>query len=237
MTKRIWELDAARGLCILGMLVVHLLYDLNGILPLSELFANPVFSWVMEWGGSLFFLLSGICATLGSRPVRRGLTVLGCAALVSAATWVMYALRLAPKGIIIYFGVLHCLGVCMLLWPILGRLPRPALWAAGILTAVTGLMLPSQGMDTGLWLIPLGIKPLDFASSDYFPLLPFLGFFLLGAGLGRWIYARKESRFPGVDVRNPAIRFLTATGRWSLPIYILHQPVFAGLCMILEVLL
>ena len=34
MTKRIWELDALRGICILGMVVFHLLYDLNITLPL-----------------------------------------------------------------------------------------------------------------------------------------------------------------------------------------------------------
>ena len=27
MRKRIWELDALRGLCILGMVLVHLVYD------------------------------------------------------------------------------------------------------------------------------------------------------------------------------------------------------------------
>ena len=27
---RIWELDALRGLCILGMIAVHLLFDLTG---------------------------------------------------------------------------------------------------------------------------------------------------------------------------------------------------------------
>ena len=28
MKKRIWELDAARGICILGMIVVHAVYDM-----------------------------------------------------------------------------------------------------------------------------------------------------------------------------------------------------------------
>ena len=71
MTKRIWELDALRGISILGMVGIHLLYDLNisFSLPLQLL---------QDWGGCIFLLLSGICATLGSRPVKRGLLVLGC---------------------------------------------------------------------------------------------------------------------------------------------------------------
>ena len=28
MKKRIWELDALRGLCVIGMVAVHLVYDL-----------------------------------------------------------------------------------------------------------------------------------------------------------------------------------------------------------------
>ena len=28
MKKRIWELDAFRGICILGVVVVHLIFDL-----------------------------------------------------------------------------------------------------------------------------------------------------------------------------------------------------------------
>ena len=37
MKKRIWELDAARGLALLGMLVIHFLYDLVDLWQ--------VFSW------------------------------------------------------------------------------------------------------------------------------------------------------------------------------------------------
>ena len=29
MKKRIWELDAFRGLCLLGMVLIHLIYDLT----------------------------------------------------------------------------------------------------------------------------------------------------------------------------------------------------------------
>ena len=35
MRKRIWELDALRGLCILGMVLVHLVYDIRDLLDSS----------------------------------------------------------------------------------------------------------------------------------------------------------------------------------------------------------
>ena len=235
MTKRIWELDAARGLCILGMVLVHILYDLHTMLGLTFLQNSTLFEFVSDWGGVLFFLISGICATLGSRSVRRGIIVFACGLLVSAVTFGMYALGFAGKGMIIYFGVLHCLGICMLLWPLLKNTP---VWLLGVFAAAliaAGLAIPHRGFDTGYWLLPLGFMPHGFASSDFFPLLPFLGFFLLGAVLGRLLYQEKTTRFPKVNARRGIVAFLTAVGRWSLPIYLLHQPVITGIFALLEV--
>ena len=115
MTKRFWELDALRGICLLGMVGIHLLYDLNISLPLP-------LQLLQDWGGCAFLLLSGICVTLGHHPIRRGLVVLGCGMICTLVTWGMYALKLADDGAAIWFGVLHCLGACMLLWPIFRKI-------------------------------------------------------------------------------------------------------------------
>lgn len=76
MKKRIWELDAFRGLCLLGMVLIHLIYDLTELYGFVSWNLPAWFVDFQEWAGSLFLILSGLCATLGSRPVRRGLTVL-----------------------------------------------------------------------------------------------------------------------------------------------------------------
>ena len=70
----------------------------------------------------------------------------------------------------------------------------------------------------------LGFPPAGFHSSDYFPLLPYLGWFLLGSILGRRLYPRKQSRFPGTDPDKPLLRFLRFCGTHSLVIYLIHQP-------------
>lgn len=223
MTKRIWELDALRGICILGMVVFHLLYDLNITLPLP-------LQLLQEWGGCVFLLLSGVCVTLGHRPVRRGLVVLGCGMICTLVTWGMYALKLAGNGAVIWFGVLHCLGVCMLLWPLFRKIPSDWLGLSGSVLIVLGFLLENLLLNTPL-LVPLGIRFPGFASADYFPLLPNLGFFLLGAVVGRTLYRKKESRFPNVH----PLRFLCFCGRHSLSIYLLHQPILYGILLILNV--
>lgn len=235
MKKRIWELDTARGICILGMVIMHLLYDIDNVSAAFSLGDFPLLKFIQTWGGVLFFLISGICITLGSRPVRRGLIVCGAGLLVTGVTFGMYALGFAGKGIIIWFGVLHCLGLCMLLWPLVRRFPT---WGLAVLAAAViglGFYLDTVRVDFP-WLIPLGLVTDSFSSSDYFPLLPFFGFFLAGAVVGRTLYKNKESLFPRVDPRNPILRFFSFLGKWSLPIYLLHQPVLTGILTLVTML-
>lgn len=237
MKKRIWELDVLRGVCILGMVVVHLIYDLQTFFSLPFLADSQLFDLIKQWGGVLFLLISGICVTLGSHPVRRGLIVFACGLVCSAVTAGMYFLNMADKSIIIYFGVLHCLGVCMLLWPLFKRLPVWALGLLGLGLTVLGLWISGNVVVDFPWLIPLGLVPEDFASSDYFPLLSNLGFFLVGAFLGKTLYRKKETLLPRVNPANPVLAFFTLLGKWSLPVYLLHQPIITGLLyLILEIL-
>ncbi len=226
MVKRIWELDALRGICILGMVIVHFIYDLGGLgFEVSSL----LFDFIQYWGGTVFVLISGICATLGSRHIRRGLTVFGCGIVCTAATTGIYLLGLADKSIIIYFGVLHCLGTSMLLWGILRRCPNWLLAILGGSLCLIGLYLEQTTLVDFPWLIPFGFLYPGFSSSDYFPLLPNLGYFLFGALLGRTLYRRKETLFPQLDPSFYPFHFLRQCGRHSLSIYLLHQPLITGI--------
>lgn len=236
MKKRVWELDAFRGLCVLGMVIVHFVYDLIDLYALVDWEYPEWFLFVMKWGGLLFILISGICATLGRRSVRRGVIVVLCGLVCTAVTYGMYRFGMAGKGLIIYFGVLHCLGTCMILWWLFKRLPTWLLAVLGIAMTAAGLYLQTRTFDTGLWLMPLGFMPDGFASSDYFPLLPNLGYFLLGGVLGRTLYRKQETLLPKVNENNPVLRFLRLCGRHSLWIYLLHQPVLSGLCWLLSLL-
>ena len=224
---RIWELDALRGLCILGMIAVHLLFDLTGFYGAISFEYPGWLLFLMDWGGVAFFLISGICATLGSRCVRRGLIVLGCGLIISAVTVAMYRMGMAVKAVIIYFGVLHCLGVCMILWAVFRRFPSWLLAVLGGGLVALGLWFKTLTVQSH-WLFWLGLLYDGFSTSDYFPLLPFLGFFLLGGWLGRVLYRKKTSLFPGFRCRP-----LEWIGRHSLPIYLLHQPILTGLLFLI----
>lgn len=234
MKKRIWELDAFRGICILGMVIVHLMYDLTTLYRILDWQYPAWFALLQRWGGVLFLLISGISATLGRRSVRRGLIVLLAGAAVTAVTYCMYKFFSFTKDIIIYFGVLQCLGTCMIAWWAFKRLPTWVLAVIGLVMVAAGLYLDTVILVDHPWLVPLGFTYPNFASSDYFPLLPNLGFFLLGTVLGRTLYGKKQSLLPQVSENNVLVRALCFCGKQSLWIYLLHQPVLTGICMLLQ---
>ena len=232
MKKRIWELDALRGFLMIAIMLFHLWYDLVFLFGLADLttpFARGLYSFCNDWLGSPFLLISGLCATIGSKPIKRGLQVLGGGALISAVTTGMYLLNFADKGIIIYFGVLHCIGTCMLLWSLFKKCSPGILLFLGISMIIIGFYLRHQIRVEFPWLVPLGVIPYNFFSSDYFPLLPNLGYFLIGAAAGRKLYPERVSLF-SCDI--PPLRPITVPlcfiGKHSLIFYLLHQPVMAG---------
>lgn len=231
MKKRIWELDAFRGFFMILIMAFHGWYDLvylYGLTDLSTPLERGLFQLFNDWGGTPFLLLSGICVTIGSKHIKRGLQVIGGGMIITLVTTGMYLLGFTGKSIIIYFGVLHCVGVCMLLWALFKKLPTPVLLVLGIAMAAVGLYLKGGVYVDFPWLIPLGLPTRSFASSDYFPLLPNLGYFLIGAAFGRTFYKEKVTLLPKVNPGNPVIRFFGFIGKNSLIFYLLHQPVLAG---------
>lgn len=228
MKKRIWELDALRGIAILAVIAIHLTYDLVVLYDVWDLKGPRLFNFSRDWGGVVFLVISGICVTLGSRPVKRGITIFLCGMIITFVTAMMYILDFTGKDIIIYFGVLHCLGTCMLLWPLLRKLPTWLLAILGAIIVAAGLYVTVHVRVTFPWLIPLGFTTPAFSSSDYFPLLPNLGYFLLGTFLGKTLYRKKVSLLPNVNPHAPILRFLCFCGKQSLLIYLVHQPVLAA---------
>lgn len=224
---RIWELDALRGVCILCVIVVHFLFDLSFFGGL-DLTLPAWYVFIQEYGGAIFVVLSGVCVTLGSKSVRRGLIVFACGMLITAVTYGMYRLGMSGADVVVKFGVLHLLGVCMLVYPAFKKLPPAALTVLGLVIAITGyairgIIVPQR------WLFPLGLTYEGFTSSDYFPLFPQLGYFLIGAAIGKTAYREKKTLLPGSFQKTPVARFFCWCGRQSLFIYLLHQPIVYGL--------
>lgn len=230
--ERIWELDALRGLCILGMVVVHLCYDLVAFAGKS-LSLPGWFILLGQYGHLFFILISGICVTFSSTSIKRGAIVLCCALLVSYVT--LYMDQIVGMGRVrIWFGILHLLGVCMLLYPLFRRLPHWVLTLLGVVFIALGVYLKGVRVSVD-YLFPLGLRSGSvYTGSDYFPLFPGLGWFLLGAALGKTVYRSKKSLLPRVNSAAPLPRALCFCGRHSLEIYLVHQPILTLAVLLLS---
>lgn len=236
MKKRIWELDFLRGVLLWGMIGIHLIYDLVDLYGVVDWQLPAVYLLFKNRFGISFVVLSGLCATLGRNSVRRGLKVFACGMVCTLATYLMVWAGMAGRGLLIYFGVLHCLGVCMVLWTLFRKLPTPVLLVLGLAMVISGEMLRDQAFTWATYTFPLGFVPYGFVSSDFFPLLPNLGYFLLGAVLGRVVYRQKQTLLPKVNPEGAVIRFFRFCGTHSLLIYMVHQPLLAGAVGLIAIL-
>ncbi len=74
----------------------------------------------------------------------------------------------------------------------------------------------------------MGFPSPDFYSSDYFPLLPWI--FLYGAGFYffKWIEKKEEV----LKILSKKIRFFQSIGKYSIWIYIVHQPLILGIFLV-----
>ena len=228
---RIWELDAFRGLFILGVIIVHAIYDLQ-MFGFVGYDTPLLYDIIKNYGGILFLLISGICVTLGSHCLKRGIIVFLCGMVITGVTYALRAIDPANGDLLIHFGVLHLLGLCMITYPLYKRLPVWALSLLGILFVAMGFVVEPMRSDFPLAIV-LGIIPKGYIAADYFPVFPNMGWFMIGAVLGRTLYKNRTSLMPRFPYTAPPVRFLSFCGRHSLWVYLLHQPVIYGAVLLI----
>lgn len=239
-------LDSLRGLAILAMVLYHGVFDLiafygyrRGILynlfysPLVDTVLHPLFA-------GLFLYISGVSCHLSSNNQRRGLRVLFLAGIFSLITAIS---EFFLPGSFILFGILHIMGVCILLYPIAGAwLKRFRVFPTGMILILlwvstlqlyrgrlAGITIPpyTQGGIAGLIFFILGYPVTEFSSSDYFPIIPWAFIFFAGVIQGKQLLT-KISNFGDIPI-------LCYIGQHTLGIYLLHQPIlFLLISLILQ---
>ncbi|MBE3122330.1 MAG: DUF1624 domain-containing protein [Thermoplasmata archaeon] len=230
-SERFWEIDFLRGIAIFLMIVYHLVFDLNYYeLYRTNLNSLPVLLFLYPISTS-FLLLVGISLTLSNSRARstlstqqmrgkflkRGGGVFGLGLLITVVTWIY------PHDGYIVFGVLHCIGLSIILAYPLVRFRTPTL-ALGILCIIIGVFLQTTVTVDFPWLLWLGLIPSHFSTLDYFPLLPWFGVVLIGVFLGNSLYQNNKRKFSLKDHSQFIIsRGVCFLGRHSLIIYLLHQ--------------
>ena len=228
---RIAIIDAMRGLAILLMVVYHLGYDLVAatILPYG-LLNNPVVDGLQVFFSLLFIVISGVSCSFSRNNLKRGLVIFAAGLAVTLGTW------LFNPQMYVKFGILHFLGSAILIYtaarPLLAKIPPKVLRVVcPVLCAALWPLLHLRFNVQGLYF--LGIMHPEFASTDYFPLLPYFFAFLFGTAWGDSIRAgRFPARFYAFSCPP-----LETVGRHTIWVYLLHQPLCMGLVWFLGCIL
>jgi uncharacterized membrane protein len=236
--RRFIELDVLRGLAIIFMIYLHVLWDLDyfGIMPIN----NEIYKF-QKIVPIMFFVLVGMCLTVSrnrqiSKPsfdekkydkhlFLRGLKILLLGMFITLITMIF----LPDKPI--FFGVLHCIGLSIILSiPFLKFKSYNLLFGAMIIIAgLTMNLFPVE--DPTILHLAVGFHQGDVAqyTIDYFPLYPWFGICLVGITLGNILYKDNERRFKMPDLsRYKPAKMFSWLGQHSLAIYLVHQPIIAG---------
>jgi uncharacterized membrane protein len=239
--QRFWEVDCLRGLAIIMMVIYHLMWDLSYVGVTDVNVFEGFWLGFQRATASLFLLLVGVSLQLSGararlthrsqaavwrRQLRRGLTVFAWGMVVTLATWLLL------RDAFVRFGILHLIGLSMLLaYPFLRLGPWNLALGAGLIAA--GRLLQEVTVDAP-WLLWLGLRPQNFYTVDYFPLLPWFGVVLIGLAVGDLVYRDDTRRLALPDLSAlPPVSLVSWLGRHSLAIYLLHQPLLIALLIAL----
>ncbi|WP_340820308.1 heparan-alpha-glucosaminide N-acetyltransferase [Methanolobus sp. WCC4] len=235
--ERFFEVDAFRGIAILLMVTYHFFFDLD-FLGIHEF--NMHSGILLVTGRSaaiLFIFLVGVSLTLSYSKaslsgkdkkailihnLKRGAGIFGWGLVITVVT-----ATFLERGTI-YFGILHLIGVSIILaYPFLRY--RKLNLVLGLFFLSAHIFMDSAYADIP-WLLWLGIKPHGFYTLDYFPLVPWFGLVLLGIFAGNSLYPDYRRSFRMCNCgENAVVRVLGYLGKRSLLIYLVHQPVIVGI--------
>lgn len=231
-TDRFWEIDTLRGIAIILMVVLHILFDFNyfGIYPFKInsfpliIFSEPArIIFLTLVGVSLYLSYSRIKDKLNNREIfiknlKRGLLIFSGGIFLTFLSYFLF------DGRIIVFGVLHCIGISIIIsYPFLKM--KNFNLITGFILVIIGYFLKTTYFSFD-YLFILGFKSTSFYSFDYFPLMPWFGFVLLGIFFGKTLYPDFKPIINLPDLsKNKVVSFVSLLGRNSLKIYLLHQPI------------
>ena len=214
------------------MVAYHLCWDLSYFRFIAaDVGYDPQWVFIARTILAAFMVLVGVGLVLGhgegirwSAFWRRWIFVVAGAAIITVATVIAF------PGSFVYFGVLHAIALFSLL-----ALPflRAPLWlVAAVAVVVIGLpfFFADPLFNERIWSW-LGFWQVPPPTNDLVPVFPWFDVVLLGVIGARLVLASASwtSRLAAIRPAGRIWRVLGTMGRWSLLIYLVHQPILLAL--------
>ena len=250
LDNRIAELDFLKGFAVIFMILNHLIFDFGQIffyefqgtalesfaVLCSKAHTNAIFKFLtFALCSEIFITVSGVVSSFAKRTFREGIILAVIAAVITAAS---LAVEIAFKmRVTIWFGIFHLLAICMLISPLIKKIPNAYLLPIAAVALAMGLCFHSVTINNTAFkfLALFNFKCAGFHSADYYPIIPHLAFYLFGAFIGRTVYREPKTKLPLTAKK--AFKPLRFLGAYSFETYILHQPILIGLIYVLTLII
>jgi len=220
---RIWEIDFFRGIAIILMITFHTIFDLSYYYGMNINYSSGFWYYEGKLSALTFIFLSGICSNLSRNTIKRGIQIFLWGMLLTITTF------LINKSLYIKFGILHFLGISILLSPLFKNMNEKLLLIIGTFIIIISNYIDKITVNFP-YLFPLGLPDQNFASLDYYPIIPYFGVFLYGILFYKIFYS-KGKKLIKKDLKNNPITYL---GQHSLTIYLIHQPIIIFILSLLK---
>lgn len=224
---------------MLWVIFDHIFYD-AGVLYYSE-FSTPIGLFIGEFSRRymtgvyrsiahpiiivLFFSLSGVVARFSKNPLKRAVKIFLYAVALWLVTWIFSIIT--GLNCTITVGVLYAFAVCSFC-----SLPFIKYDVKFWISIVIGVVLTTVGLLYRFGVFTFLSKELFFVfyneigftlSEDYFPVLPYLGYYFIGFGIGKILYKEKKAYVALSEKTAKWLSPVTHIGRTSLKRYFSSQ--------------
>ena len=221
------------------MICYHFFWDLGffGYVDFS-LATNGLGLIIAQIIGASFLFISGFSLILSSLSTSyernfwwRFAKLLSLSCLISLVTLIF------DKNNFIFFGILHLLTFCSLAGFVLIK-ARNTYFIFFIFLIILLVSITNLKFELPDYISWIGLNISVPNTNDFYPVIPWIIYFLMGLWFGKllnlkilnsskWIFDEKE-----ITSHGKIFRVLLLSGRNSLIIYILHQPIFFSLFLI-----
>jgi uncharacterized membrane protein len=217
--KRIFEIDFFKVIALILMIIFHTIYDLNEFVNIDLDYTSGLWYYIGKISAILFIFLAGINSGFSHNPLKRGIMVLSCGMIVTFTTFIFM------NDLYVRFGILHFLGVSMILFPLLKRINNVILFLIAILIIVLSNIEIFNNMN----LIVFLRNTFGSMSIDYYPLFPYLSIFIFGILAYKLFYYKRKS----ILKLNTQSKLLYMISKYSLLIYLVHQLIILSIIFLL----
>ncbi|MEG2457167.1 MAG: heparan-alpha-glucosaminide N-acetyltransferase domain-containing protein, partial [Clostridia bacterium] len=218
--KRVWELDALRGFCVILMVMDHTLSYAGGF------YGQAWYGYLMLGEGAMvdfcrgahwywfsvprtiihpiifmfFILICGISCGFSKSNLKRGFLLVFVSAMITFVTS-----KFDGGEEIIRFGVLHMLSVSIIIWSLIQIFVKHnnkslliSGLTLGLLVALLYIIFTAnprlnQAVSNSAFWFTESNYSYEMSPGDIFVIIPWAGIFFIGAGLTHYLYPNRKT--------------------------------------------